>query len=315
MRAVGRVIREFQESVSSKLQLWSKGDFGPAAQEFINHAHETIFFKQNLRPPSPSKTVIEFDKESDLSEWQVIDDRANGGSSVSSLSFGEATHPNDPTKKIRTIVFEGVLQPLSLDKAPQKPWWAKDQKEDSEPKSSVIPGYAGLITPKKNYRLDRYYTLALQVQTCGKPYFFNVLPKMYLSAEDIYQALIAEEEPRPMHELQVDFNQFLMTRRNYIKEFQMPLIPSNIEGFSFGIRGEGSFRLELATIEARVKDYDAIKDSWDQYALPDKDPEMNVMDLFSYNKEDLPDYNDKVQEEIIKKEEEREAAKAQKKDY
>lgn len=255
-------IAEYKQNTSEVVRKWSPSNLvPPMARKVMRSTYDA---SESWRLPPRSKSIFTFNADTDLTNWQLVDDHNfAGGASFSRIGLLERPDPQDPSKTIHSLVWEGELKPLPSPKvAPRLPFYAPKKFRDAEfresdnPRPSHVPGFCGLISPKGLYNLELYGTIALQVQTDGRAYLFNVLPDSFSVGEDIYQAAIAAEEPRPMHLLEVDFEQLTQTSKGLVRYYQAELAVDRIKGFSFGVQGEGPFRFELGSMEARVPDFE-----------------------------------------------------------
>lgn len=253
---VTKAASEFRISSREAIAKVAAGDLGYYAEEGKSLLKDTTGgFKKHLKPlEDKEKVVLDFSHDTDLSKWTLRDDRENGGATTSKLSLELIEDPHQPGKTMHALIWSGVLKPISLDKKPAAPWYAPAPKETkNDKKKKVIPGYAGIISPRHTHNLDRYHTVGLDIKTDGRQYYFNIIPGGLYQHRDMYQAAIAKEEPRPMHEKQVDFQDFRITHKGYLKFYQEPLNPATIQAFTFGVQGEGPFRLELARLRVRAE--------------------------------------------------------------
>jgi len=134
--------------------------------------------------------------------------------------------------------------------------FAESRKDEPE---RTVNGFCSIFTPpfRPFADLSQFDYLALNVQTCGRPYMFGVRVNFMID-NCIYQAGIKPDVvPRPMHELYIPMDAMIKTRNGRRMKVQTPLPRNEVESFGFVVTGpSGPFRLELECIEARSHLYD-----------------------------------------------------------
>lgn len=121
-----------------------------------------------------------------------------------------------------------------------------------------INGFAALILPAFAYpdlNLEFFDFLAMQVRTDGRSYIFNVRARDGIfdqAAGLVWAARIKAETPRPMHKLEVRFENLLCTEHGRPRQFGTALPKGRIESFGFSVTGPpGPFELEIEGLWAQ----------------------------------------------------------------
>lgn len=114
------------------------------------------------------------------------------------------------------------------------------------PENGPINGFAAVIFPDYPYPdldLELFDFLAMNVRTDGRSYMFNVrcFSNTFESVDGyVYQARIKEEQPRPMHKLEVRFENFMCTQHGRARSFASALPKGRIRSFGFSVTGQFS---------------------------------------------------------------------------
>lgn len=278
MAFLRRLVSEFRVSSRAKIKDWKALKFEnevvqdvvatvpklKAALGFEGMEEYTIYkeTRKKVIDPTDMETA-----DSDISKWKVITDKEIGGKTVATVRQRSFQCDKDPTKTRTSIVFEGELHGLESRKRPKDPWWTPNKSKRGGNEPPLLNGYAALVTPPRKINVDPMEIFTLSLKTCGREYFFNVIPDSHFIDNDIYQVkLLSEDNPSPgLHERWVEMDSFLATSGGFSKFYQVPFAKESIKGFSFGIQGQqGPFRLELEWIEARLQDYKDLEELQDR---------------------------------------------------
>jgi len=255
MRRLQFLWREFRESANNQLDAWGRGDFETNA---FRHMALALTGQQRIKEfkRTSRKKVFHVDSAAyDLSQWKVITDSEVGGTSTASVRVSSQPCLWDPAKTVHTLVFEGELKPLGRPKQEKLPWFAPNKEKLKRlEEAKQANGYCGLVTPPfSRLNLEDFNSLHMNIKTDGRAYFFNVLPDGFILSQDIWQATIGEEKPRPLHEKSIEIDKLTQTCRGWTKMYQVPLPRERLKGFSWTVQGrQGRFRMELEWLEARV---------------------------------------------------------------
>ena len=93
----------------------------------------------------------------------------------------------------------------------------------------------------------------MNVRTDGRPYIFNIRCREGVTSShgNVYQARLRGETPRPMHKMEVRFENFICTQSGRMRSWGTTMPKDRIESFGFSVTGPpGPFELELEFIGA-----------------------------------------------------------------
>lgn len=122
----------------------------------------------------------------------------------------------------------------------------------------LINGFAAFISPLFEYPdldLERYDFITMNVRTDGRPYIFNIRCREGLSSShgNVYQARLKAEVPRPMHKMEIRFENMICTQSGRMRSWGTSMPKDRIESFGFSVTGPpGPFELELELIAAQI---------------------------------------------------------------
>jgi len=134
------------------------------------------------------------------------------------------------------------------------PWFAPNKEKLKRlEEAKQANGYCGLVTPPfSRLNLEDFNSLHMNIKTDGRAYFFNVLPDGFILSQDIWQATIGEEKPRPLHEKSIEIDKLTQTCRGWTKMYQVPLPRERLKGFSWTVQGRQGWK-EMERLRSKVE--------------------------------------------------------------
>ena len=175
---------------------------------------------------------------------------------LSDLDEPVAATGTQQTDKSATVAESDVPAEQALPPKPPSKSFFRMPSLLQPPENGPINGFAAMIFPNFAYPeldLELFDFLAMNVRTDGRAYMFNVrcFSNTFESVDGfVYQARIREEQPRPMHKLEVRFENFMCTQHGRARSFASPLPKGRILSFGFSVTGESRGQLTTAALRA-----------------------------------------------------------------